>query len=228
MGILEGFVVKEKTVVIVGNAKYVEKFDLTKLDGIETVACNRILLHKSFRPDHLVIADRRPYMPELKSGRLEKWANEGGKIYLSKALWDKKISCASTPVQKKPRWKHKEFAFSAARSPLNWVGFKKPFCSCANTGISLFQFAKAFGATRIGVTGIGLVPQVKNQSGHFYGKDSWGQQPSPERAGEAAERIRDELKKMGIKVFNLSLENAEMERIFGRYSFDKFCKETKR
>ena len=219
---------KEKTVVIVGNAKYVEKFDLKKLDGIETVACNRILLHKSFRPDHLVVADRRPYMPEEQSGRLERWAKKGGRIYLSKTLWDKKISCANTPVQKKPKWKHKEFALSGSGSPMNWVGFKKSFCSCANTGIALFQFAKAFGATRIGVTGIGLVPPVKDQQGHFYGEDKWGQNPSPVKAHMAAERVRDELKKMGIKVFNLSLENAEMENLFGRYDFDKFCRETKR
>jgi len=219
--------VKEKTVVIVGTAKYVNRLDLGKLEGVETVACNRILMHKSFRPDHLVIADRRPYIPELQAGRLEEYAKQGGKVYLSKTLWDRKISCASTPVQRRPKWKHKEFALAASRSKLNWVGFKKPFCSCANTGIALFQFAVAFGATRIGVTGIGLVPPVKDQSGHFYGKDSWGQNPSPERAYLAAERVRNELRAKGIKVYNLSLENAAMEELFGRYGFGRFCEETK-
>ncbi len=219
---------KEKTVVIVGTAKYINRLDLHKLKTIETVSCNRILMHEYFRPNHLIIADRRPYIAELRSSRLERWAKKGGKIYLSKTLWDRKISCASTPVQRKPRWKHTEFALGASRSKLNWIGFKKSFCSCANTGLALFQFAVALGATRIGVMGIGLVPPVKDQAGHCYGKDAWGQNPSPERAHEAAERIRDELKAKGIKVYNLSLENAKMEKIFGKYSFERFCKETKR
>jgi len=223
----------EKTIVIVGTAKHINSFDLRKLDGLETVSCNRILLHPYFRPTHLVLADRRPYMPELQSGRLERWAKNGGRIYLSKTLWDKKISCANTPVQKKPKWEHKEFALSGSGSPLNWAGFKKSFCSCANTGIALFQFAKIFGATRIATLGIGLVPCKSEQQGHCYtekhGEDPWGRNESPKRAHEAAERIRNELKKMGIKVFNLAPKKGGVyENLFGRYDFDKFCRETKR
>ena len=216
---------KPKTIVIVGNAKYVDAFDLHKLDGIETIGCNRILLHPYFRPTHLVVCDRRPYIPELESGRLQKWADKGD-ILLSTTLWDPNISCANTPVQKRPKFRHREFPLSGSRSKMNWESLKKPFCSCANTGIALFQFARVLGATRIGVTGIGLVPPVDLQKGHFYGEDEWGQQPSSNKAFLAAERARDELKAMGVPVFNLSLEKAEMENLFGRYDFDKFIRET--
>jgi hypothetical protein len=219
--------VKPKTVVIVGNAKYIGNLDLHKLDGIETIGCNGILQHKYFRPSRLVIADRRAYIGELRSGRLASWATTGD-ILLSDTIWNRKISCGNTPVQRKPRFKHEEFHVGAARDKLNWTSTKKTICSCANTGLALFQFARIFGATRIGVTGVGLVPPREDQEGHFYGLDAWGQQESPKRAYEAAERIRDELKKKGVEVFNLSLEKAAMEKLFGRYDFDKFCEETKR
>lgn len=221
-----------KTVMIVGTAKHINNFDLRKLSGIETVGCNRILLHPHMRPTHLMVADRRPYIPELQSGRLERYANSGGDLLLSETLWDKKISCANTPVQKRPKFKHRAFKLSGSKHPMNWSDIEKPFCSCANTGIALFQFAKVLGAERIGVIGVGLVPVKDKQQGHCYtakhGEDPWGRNPSPERARDCAERIRDDLKRMGVKVYNLAPPKKDaFEELFGRYDFDKFVKETK-
>ncbi len=216
-----------KTIVIVGCAKYLTRLPLELLNDMDTIACNRILLQDNFRPKRLVVADRRPYIPELKAGRLQ-WASTNGiEVFLSSTLWDAKISCADTPVQRRPKFKFTEFRVTGSKGPMNWKTLKKPINSFANTGLSLLQLAVILGAKRIGMTGVGIVPAVEQQEGHLYGLDSWGQKQSGPNCERACRRAKKELDRMGIGVFNLSLEDGLLEQIFGRYDFKRFVRETK-
>lgn len=222
---------KLKTIVIVGCAKYLSRLPLELLNDMDTIACNRILLQDKFRPKRLVVADRRPYIPELKSGRLAWAAKNGIEVFLSSTLWDPKISCADTPVQRRPKFKFTEFRVHGSRGPMNWKTLKKSINSFANTGLSLLQLAVILGAKRIGMTGVGIVPAVEKQQGHVYGntagEDSWGQKQSGPNCERACRRAKRELDKMGVQVFNLSLESGVLESIFGRYDFRRFVRETR-
>lgn len=220
-----------KTIVIVGTARYINDLDLHKLEGIETIGCNRILMHPYFRPTHLFIADRRPYIPELASGRLKEWS-EKLNIWLSRSLWDKKIKCGGTPVQRKPRFRHKEFRGIGTKNPFNWKTFDQGINSFGNTGISLLQAAVILGATRIGMLGIGLVKP--NPEPHFYAEhdasleDDWGRMVSPQRTYDLTVKAKKALKKMKIEVRNLSLENEALEEIYAPYPFDLFIERTEK
>jgi hypothetical protein len=214
-----------KSIIIIGCAGYLKHIDLHRFDHLETIGCNRILLHPTFRPDHLVIADRRPYIAELKSQRLKKWSGKLD-LLLSTSLWNKKISCANTPVQRKPKMRHRQFRLHGTRGKMNWESIDKSFCSFGNTGGLLLQMAVVMGATHIGMTGVGIVR--KETAGHFYKEvDHWGQHPSGKRVEDCFHRAKNELKKRGVVVRNLSLENEALEEIFPRYSIDKFLEEAK-
>jgi len=217
-------------IVILGTAKHINEFDLSLLDGIETIACNAILLHPTFRPKHLVIADRRAYIPEFQSGRLAKVAKSLDLI-LSSAIWDPKVVCGGSPLQKRPKFKHRVFRQHGSKSPINITTLKKPVNSCANSGIMLFQLAAILGASDIGVLGMGFVPAPKDQKGHFFkgkgGNKSRGQQ-TPERSVDCAQKIKKALKKAGIRVYNFCPKHPRFAKIFGRYDYEKFVREAKK
>ncbi len=149
------------TFLIMGTAPSLNDIDLSELqdlqheDKITTLSCNGIL-RMGYQPDYLMIADRRPYIPELESGRLEEYA-ERGVLLLSNTIWDRGIRCGGTPVQEKPSFRFLEWRVGAASTPFNWTTFKTPLCSFATVGGQMLQGAAILGATRIGIIGIDMV-----------------------------------------------------------------------
>jgi len=215
---------KGRDIVIVGCAKYINDLDLHRLDGLVTIGCNRILRHPYFRPRYLMVADRRPYIAEMKEGRYEQYADEVTMLF-STSMYDPKIKCHGTPVQSIPSFKWLPWRACGSSSALNWKTLSESLNSFANAGGPLLQAAVIMGARRVGMVGLGIIPPG-NRGKQFKKDDPWRKyHGSPPNTTRCFKRAKEDLGKMRIEVCNLSLENALLEQIFPRYPFEQFVEE---
>lgn len=220
------------TFLIVGTAPSLNKFDLSELqdeDKLTTLSCNCIL-RMGFSPDHLVIADRRPYIPELESGRLEEYAQHGD-LLLSNTIWDPKIRCGNTPVQEKPDLRFVEWRVGTASSPFNWTSFDTPLCSFATAAGQMLQAAVILGATRIGIIGIDMIAP-KEGTMHCYEDggsrkgatiQADGKTMCPEVSYDLFAEAKGQLEDRGVEITNLSpTQGTPFGKVFGYGNYKDF------
>ena len=220
------------TFLIVGTAPSLNEFDLSAIQDetrLTTLSCNGIL-RMGFIPDYLQISDRRPYIPELESGRLEDYA-ERGNLLLSNTIWDSKIRCANTPVQEKPAFRFTEWRVGACSTPPNWTSFKTPLCSFATTAGQMLQAAVILGATKIGIIGIDLVAPKEgtmhcyedggSRKGATIQKD--GKTMAPGVTYQRFQEAKSALKGRGVEISNLSpTKGTAFAKVFGYGSYTDF------
>lgn len=224
------------TFLIIGTAPSLSEFDLSEIqdlqndDKITTLSCNGIL-QMGYNPDYLMIADRRPYIPELESGRLAEYA-ERGVLLLSNTIWDPHIRCAGTPVQEKPKFQFVEWRVGAASTPFNWSTFKTPLCSFATATGQMLQAAVILGATRIGIIGIDMIATKEGTSMHCYNDGGSNKGATIQADGKTLcpkvtyvlfAKARQEIKDRGIEITNLSpLKASPFAEVFGQGDYDTF------
>lgn len=224
---------KGETILMVGTAPSLNELDLHAIGDIPTLSCNRILTHGQLTPTYLLIADRRPYWPELTAGHLADYADKG-KLLLSTTLFDKKINCGGIPPMRVPRFKWHPWRVGVCSTPINWDTFAKPLCSFASVGGPMLQAAVILGAKRIGIIGIDMVAP-KRGSMHCYpdGGDrthatlqpdgTMGPLPTMKRFAEA----KLALESMGIEIQNLSpAVDTPFSKVFGNGEYEPFLANT--
>lgn len=210
-----------KKIAIVGCASYVKDVDLTRLSGIETIGANRILLHPSFKPDHVMCADRRVYAVEKARYSL---VSETSDIMLADSLFDPSVRCHGTPAQEASPWKHTSWRCGNSQGPMEWGSLTRPLNSFTNIAGPMLQAAVIMGAQWIGMIGCGLV--LSGKGTHFYEeKDNWPGNISRSQTWGCFIRAKYELDDMGVKVFNISPRTGPFERMYGRASLQEFLEE---
>jgi len=220
------------TFLIVGTAPSLNDVDLSAIQDetrLTTLSCNGIL-RMGFIPDYLQISDRRPYIPELESGRLEDYA-ERGNLLLSNTIWDPKIRCANTPVQERPDFPFAEWRVGTASTPFNWTSFKTQLCSFATAAGQMLQAAVILGATKIGIIGIDLVAP-KEGTMHCYEDggsrkgatiQADGETMGPEVSYKLFRQAKRQLQDRGVAVTNLSpTKGTAFAEVFGHGDYSAF------
>jgi hypothetical protein len=182
-GILAG-----RPLVIMGNAWSLNDMDLDKVFAFKTLGCNRAL-QMDRHPDFYTVVDRDPYRREY-----ERLLVYRGTRILSRTIYDRKVSCRRTPVQRPPPFPWYAYHAVATCVPLRGrpsmvvttvandrnVLHRQPIPSVctdldtfmpsgANIGYCMIQIALAMGANPIGIAGIDLQWQSKEKS-HFFGR----------------------------------------------------------
>ena len=198
------------TIIVVGNAPSLADTDMKTVALFNTIGCNRILKHPTFRPTYLMTSDRRPYYAEIEEGNYHRHA-ESVKILLSTTIFDHTISCHGTIAAKAADFRWYPWRVGVASSPFNWKTFNAPLCSFASISGPMIQAAVIMGAKRIGIVGIDM-QMPDSGSGHFYGdQGQWecaGKKPGdPVIRDKNLQLYKDafrELGAMGIDMYNLS------------------------
>lgn len=235
-------------VVVVGEARSICSQDLSLLNDVPTVSCNRILRHSSFQPNYLIMGDREPYCQERDEGRLAAAAANGVKILLSNSIFDPRIHLsprkggpeyakAQPPPQfpiylfrfgpgKDRTWNYNDIVAGTAKLPFNCDSFKQFIVTCQNISGAMLQTAAILGAKVIGCVGIEL--KWQGDDSHHYGDGSrvgaWA--PGTRTIGHIVasfNQAKQILQEHGIKVFNLSpTPNTPFSTVWKPYPYKKF------
>ncbi|KKK55278.1 hypothetical protein LCGC14_3076150 [marine sediment metagenome] len=218
-----------ETIVIVGCARHVKDMDLRPLERFTTIGCNRLLLHPYFRPNYLMVADRRPYHKEMEAGRYKQWSDRITMMF-STSMYDPIIKCHGAPIETPPTdFKWLPWRVRGSSSAMNWSTLGESVNSFASIAGPMLQAAVIMGAKRVAMVGIGIVPgPVK----HLYDeREAWTGAGSPPTTLRCFERAKTELDKMGIPVHvcspedNLTESVRRLQKAYGHCTYEDFLRQ---
>jgi hypothetical protein len=248
---LDGVLGSYETILVLGNSPTIDTIPKDILWHLPVMGCNRALRWGKRRPDFLVIADREPYCQERDSRRIVKAVSKGTLPILSDSLFDPTVllrgpysnkARRAQPIPdfkayiyrvgpKRKRWTYDDVVRGSVILPCNFSTFEAPIVTCQNIAGSMLQAAACLGAKRIAVCGIEM-EWPRNQPSHFFGDGrevgAYPQDGAIDKILAALKQLRDQAKKRGIEIINISpVKRTPFSRVFKLYDQKKFFDEAR-
>lgn len=228
-------ILSQPKIVLVGNSYSLDELDLSLLRDVETLSCNRILLHPTFVPTSLMISDREVYCQERDSGRLEEYVLNAGTLLLSETIFNPKIRGRRADMshdrqrnaQPEPDFDWWAWRVGSWNTKLHFETFKEYLCSCANIVGPMIQAAAIMGVAQIGIVGVDM-QWPKDSKSHFFGDGrELGAFPfvSLKMTMNLLSRAKKLLEMRGVRVVSLSpIRATPFAQVFGNHDYEEFVK----